>query len=147
MHYFGQAHELNIPVSGQLATDDALQRIGLAFHAVHRRTYGHAMEGDPVEMVNYRVSAVGASSKPELLEQGDGDADALKGQREVFFEDGRLLCPIYERSWLKPGRQIDGPAVVEQIGSTTLLCPRQSARVDSYGNLIITLAEGEVGGQ
>ena len=147
MHYFGQSHELNIPVSGQLATDEALQRIGRAFHAAHRRTYGHAMEGDPVEVVNYRVSAVGISPKPELVEHGDGDADALKGQREVFFEDGRLLCPIYERSWLKPGRQIDGPAVVEQIGSTTLLCPRQSARVDSYGNLIITLAEGEVGGQ
>lgn len=147
MRYFGQAHELNIPVSGQLATDEALRRTGLAFHAVHLRTYGHAMEGDPVEVVNYRVSAVGTSSKPELVEHGDGDANALKGQREVFFENGRLLCPIYERSWLKPGQQIDGPALVEQIGSTTLLCRRQSARVDTYGNLIITLAEGQVRGQ
>ncbi len=147
MRYFGQAHELNIPVSGQLATDEALQRIGHAFHSVHRRTYGHAMEGDPVEVVNYRVSAVGTSPKPELVGHGGGDADALKGQREVFFEDGRLLCPIYERRWLKPGRQIDGPAVVEQVGSTTLLCQRQSARVDTYGNLIITLTEGEERGR
>ncbi len=145
MRYFGQAHELNIPVSGQLATDEALQRIGLAFHGAHRRTYGHAMEGDPVEVVNYRVSAVGSSPKPELVEHSHDDADALKGQREVFFEDGHLSCPVYERRWLKAGRQIDGPAVVEQTGSTTLLCPHQSARIDAYGNLIITLTEGEVG--
>lgn len=143
VRYFGQAYELNIPVDGQLATAEALQRIGLAFHAAHRRTYGHAMEGDPVEVVNYRVSAMGTSPKPELVERWNSDADALKGQRTVFFEKGHLSCPIYERRWLKPGSQIDGPAVVEQVGSTTLLCPRQSARVDVYGNLIITLAEGE----
>ena len=147
LRYFGQAHELNVPVDGQLATAKALQRIGLAFHAVHRRTHGHAMEGDPVEVVNYRVSAVGISSKPELVGGWNSDANAFKGRRDVFFENGRLFCPVYERRWLKPGCQIDGPAVVEQTGSTTLLCPRQSARVDTYGNLIITLAEGEVRGQ
>ncbi len=147
LRYFGQAHELNVPVDGQLATAKALQRIGLAFHAVHRRTHGHAMEGDPVEVVNYRVSAVGISSKPELVGGWNSDANAFKGRRDVFFQNGRLLCPVYERRWLKPGCQIDGPAVVEQIGSTTLLCPRQSASVDTYGNLIITLAEGEGRGQ
>jgi N-methylhydantoinase A/oxoprolinase/acetone carboxylase beta subunit len=94
--------------------------------------------------VNYRVSAVGTSPKLEWVERWNGAANALKGRRDVFFEKGRLPCSIYERRWLKPGSQIDGPVVVEQVGSTTLLCPDQSARVDAYGNLIITVAEGGV---
>jgi N-methylhydantoinase A len=143
MRYFGQAHELNIRIDGQLATVEALQRIGLAFHAAHRHSYGHAMEGDPIEIVNYRVSAVGISPAPEWVEHCSSESDALKGRRDVFFENGRLPCPIYERRRLKPGCQIDGPAVLEQSASTTLLRPGQSGHVDAYGNLII-LAEGEV---
>ena len=143
LRYFGQSHELNIPVNGQLLAPKALHQIGRAFHTAHRRIHGHAMEGDPVEVVNYRVSAVGTSSKPDLTVQRNGNQNALKGQRNVFFENGHLDSPIYERHFLKPGFQIDGPAVIEQAASTTVLCPNQSARVDAHGNLIITLAEGK----
>jgi N-methylhydantoinase A len=142
MRYFGQAHELNIRIDSQLATVEALQRIGLAFHAAHRHSYGHAMEGDPIEVVNYRVSAVGTSPAPVWVEHWNRDGDARKGRRKVYFENGRLPCPIYERRLLRPGCQVDGPAVLEQSASTTLLRPGQSGHVDAYGNLII-LAEGE----
>jgi N-methylhydantoinase A len=101
------------------------------------------MEGDPVEVVNYRVSAVGTSPKPDLVMQRNANKDALKGRRNVFFDSGHLQSPIYERHFLKPGYQIDGPAVIEQVDSTTILCPNQSARVDEHGNLIIALAEGK----
>lgn len=144
LRYFGQAYELNVPLNESLATTEALERLGLTFHAIHRRTHGHAMEGDPVEVVNYRVSAIGTSPKPKLVAPRNGHTDASKGQRDVFFEGGRLACPIYERRWLPPGFQINGPAVVEQVGSTVLLYPHHSARVDTYGNFIITLAEGRV---
>ncbi|MFV2044593.1 MAG: hydantoinase/oxoprolinase family protein [Anaerolineales bacterium] len=143
LRYFGQSHELNIPIDGQLLAPEALHRIGRAFHAAHRRVHGHAMEGDPVEVVNYRVSAVGTSPKPDLAIQRNGNQDVIKGRRNVFFDSGHLHCPIYERHFLKPGYQIDGPAVIEQVASTTLLCPNQSARVDAHGNLIIALAEGK----
>jgi N-methylhydantoinase A len=99
------------------------------------------MEGDPVEVVNYRVSAVGTSPKPELEGQKNSSQDALKGQRNVLFESGHLDSRVYERPFLKPGYQIDGPAVavIEQVDSTTILSPNESARVDIHGNLIITL--------
>jgi N-methylhydantoinase A len=139
LRYFGQAYELNIPLDGQLISPDVMHSIGRAFHAVHRRTHGHAMEGDPVEVVNYRVSAVGTSPKPELEGQKNSSQDALKGQRNVLFESGHLDSRVYERPFLKPGYQIDGPAVIEQVDSTTILSPNESARVDIHGNLIITL--------
>jgi len=147
LRYFGQSHELNIPVDGQLLAPKAMHRIGRAFHTAHRRIHGHAMEGDPVEVVNYRVSAVGTSPKPDLSIQLNGNQDAIKGRRNVFFESGHLHSLIYERHFLKPGYQIDGPAVIEQAASTTVLCPHQSARVDAHGNLIITLSEGKQGTQ
>jgi N-methylhydantoinase A len=137
MRYFGQAHELNVRVDDQQSTAETVQRIGLAFHAAHRHSYGHAMEGDPIEIVNYRVSAAGVGQAPAWVESSAFDGSALKGQRDVFFEDGHHSCPIYDRRSLKPGSQIDGPAVVEQTGSTTLLWPGQSGRLDKYGNLII----------
>jgi N-methylhydantoinase A len=143
MRYFGQAHELNVRIDGELATVEALQRIGRAFHDAHRHSYGHAMEGDPIEVVNYRVSAVGMSPAPVWVERWNSDGNALKGQRDVFFENGHLPCPIYERRLLKPGCHVCGPAVLEQSASTTLLRPGQGGHVDAYGNLII-LAEGEV---
>lgn len=142
MRYYGQAHELNLRVDGRLATAEALQRLGLAFHAAHRHSYGHAMEGDSIEVVNFRVSAVGKGTTPSWVECWEGDNPPLKGERDIYFENGHCLSSIYERRWLRGGSQIRGPAVLEQFGSTTLLCPGQSGRVDEYGNIII-LTEGE----
>ncbi len=141
IRYYGQSSELNIPIQGQLLSADDLHGISLAFHVAHRRTHGHAMEGDPVEVVNYRVSATGTSPELQLVNHWSKDRKALKGRRVVVFRDGSVDSPVYERHALKPGYQIDGPAVVEQIDSTTIICPGQSGRVDTHGNLIITLAE------
>ncbi len=143
LRYFGQAHELNVPVDSPVTTVRALRRIRDTFHTVHRRTYGHAMDGDPVEVVNYRVSAVEAGPEPKWAVHVRGNSSPSKGRRDVFFGDGHLHTSIYERRWLEPGAEIDGPAVIEQVGSTTLLYPYQGARVDEYGNLIITLSGDE----
>jgi N-methylhydantoinase A len=141
VRYFGQSFELNIPIDGQILSDEDIQNISLTFHAAHRRTHGHAMEGDPIEMVNYRVSAVGKSPDLKLKLNNSVGRNALKGRRDVVFREGIIDCPIFERHALTPGFQIDGPAIVEQIDSTTIICPQQSGRVDINANLIITLDE------
>jgi N-methylhydantoinase A len=96
-------------------------------------------------VVNYRVSAIGLSPAPKWSTMPKGAQDAVKGRREVYFEGGFRPCSVYERRRLNPGQEIDGPAVIEQAGSTTLLSCGERARVDPYGNLIITLTNGEVG--
>jgi N-methylhydantoinase A len=144
LRYFGQAYELNIPVEGVFQTPGDVKRIGTVFHATHRRTYGHAMEGDPIDVVNYRVSAIGLSPELEWGGTTHGEQDACKDHRDVYFEGGYRGSSIHERRCLKPGQQIYGPAVIEQADSTTILSPGDRARVDPYGNLIITLTKREV---
>jgi len=144
LRYFGQAHELNIPVEGVLQTAGDVKRIETTFHATHRRTYGHAMEGDPIDVVNYRVSAIGLSPELAWGKMTHGEQGTYKGHRDVYFEGGYHVSSIHERRRLNPGQQIDGPAVIEQVDSTTILSPGDRAQVDPYGNLIITLGKGEV---
>jgi N-methylhydantoinase A len=140
IRYFGQGYEVNVPLAGELSTAVDLEMIASNFHAAHRRAYGHAMEGDPVELVNCRVSAAGLSPKPDLAHTRSLTGRSLKGERDVYLADGYIRCPIYERKHLEPGSHLGGPAIVEQAGSTTLIPPGYSARLDVYGNLIITIA-------
>jgi N-methylhydantoinase A len=145
LRYFGQGYEVNVPVTGRLTARADLEAVAGAFHAAHRRAYGHAMEGDPIEFVNYRVSAIGLSPKPELADTRALDSQpsaerGLKCERDIYLGDGYVHCSVYERKDLKPGNHLEGPAIVEQAGSTILIHPSYSAHVDIYGNLIITLS-------
>lgn len=144
LRYFGQAYELNIPVEGGFQTPEDVKRIGGAFHDSHRRTYGHAMEGDPIDVVNYRVTAIGFNPEFDWGWKTQAGQDAYKGRRDVYFDIGYCESSIYERCRLNPGQQIDGPAVIEQADSTTILSPGDRARVDPCGNLVITLTKAEV---
>lgn len=145
LRYFGQGYEVNVPVHGAVREQADLEAIVLGFHNAHRRAFGHAMEGDPVEVVNFRVSASGLNPKPTLSAPSQGELSvgiesARKGEREIYLEGRFLLCPVYERSLMKPGMQVKGPAIVEQTGSTSLILPNYSARVDVAGSLTITLS-------
>jgi N-methylhydantoinase A len=96
-----------------------------------------------VEIVNFRLTAVGALERPPLprFEAASG-ASAPVTHRPVHFRDRQPLeTPIYERARLAPGQRIAGPAVIEQMDATTLLHPGDRLAVDAVGNLIV-----EVGG-
>ncbi len=139
LRYFGQSYELNVGVKGVIRSARDLKRIGETFHALHRRTYGHAMEGDPVDVVNYRVSAIGSRPASKWSPISKRDQNSLKGRRDVYFEGGFQPCRVYERRRLNLDCEVTGPAVIEQTGSTTILSPGDHARVDDYGNLIVAL--------
>jgi N-methylhydantoinase A len=131
--YRGQAFELNLPLSSVDATDVA--GLAAAFHAAHRRRYGHDLPTRAVEIVTLRLQAVGGVSKPTLtaerLTPGDGSA-AYLGSKQTA--DGEVAC--YERERLHPGATFDGPALVFQLDSTSFLPRGWRAEVDTYGNLI-----------
>ena len=113
------------------------------FHAAHKREYGYDVPGKAVEIVNCRLQAIGRVPRAPLRELvgGGSTADARTGSREVYHsaQHGWLATPVYARSKLAAGTVIEGPAVIEEMSSTTLLTPSQRATVDSIGNLIIKL--------
>lgn len=98
-----------------------------------------------MEIVTIRLSAVGGISRPEL-QRLEADAGAGPGGfRPVYFEEsgGFADCPVYDRSGLGAGARIEGPAVVQELDSTTLLHPGYRADVDGFGNLLIRPSEVE----
>jgi N-methylhydantoinase A len=144
MRYLGQAHELNVPFQGRFTDANAAQQIGDRFEYAHRRIHGHAMKGDPIVIVNFRVTAVGGKPQPNLRIDPNGHTGIQKGFRRVFFNETSARAAVFERAAMGLGSQIAGPAIIEQPDSTTLLHPGQIARVDAQGNLLITLtADGQ----
>jgi len=97
-----------------------------------------------------RVTGIGPIARPALRELPAGDdrpARALSGERAVIFGDKAVKCPIYERARLAPGDVLNGPAIVEEYGATTVVYPGQRIVVDRLGNLILTRAAEEAPGR
>jgi N-methylhydantoinase A len=142
LRYRGQSHELSVGVlSGSLTAAD-LAQLQEQFHQAHIRAYGYAAREDPVELVNVRLTAIGVSPKPRLkaLAKGSGDVGAaVKGYRPVWFSEtsGFTTCPIVDRYQLRWDDIVSGPAVIEEVDSTTVVHPGYAARVDQYGNLLL----------
>ena len=120
-----------------------IDRVLEQFHIKHDRAYGYSAPSEPVKFVNLRLTAIGKIAKPRLRELEGNNieiAAAQKATRFVYFaeSDGYVECPIYDRYLLGPGCVLTGPAIVEEINSTTVIHPGYSAQVDRFGNLILT---------
>jgi len=144
MRYKGQSFEITVPVSGGKITENVINEITRDFDNAHNRLYGYSCD-DPIEGVNFRVSAIGKTPKitPKKLTGEGGLERALKYYRDAFFKkyDGYIETPVYERDLLSSGNVLKGPAIVEQMDSTTVIHPGQVGTVDDYGNLIIEIRE------
>lgn len=140
LRYVGQGHELDVPLDGGTITEASLAAAADRFNELHQQQYGFSSEGEATEIVNLRIGCLGMVSKPEIRQQplkGTGAESALKGERDVYFRGRFLSTTVYDRELLEPGAQIEGPAVIEQKDSTTLLPPESLGRVDGYRNIII----------
>lgn len=137
LRYLGQEHSVTVPINLVEAT---VASILDDFHAAHERTYTFQLDDTPVEFVTYRLTATARVARPELVRlDAEGRSAAAKGMRLVDFgEDGRHETAIYERDQLPPGFAADGPLIVEEPSSTTLVHPGQRLGVDEYGFLRIT---------
>jgi N-methylhydantoinase A len=134
MRYVGQWRSLTVPVSVPADLDDAVNR----FHAEHDREYNYRREGAPVEIYRLSVRAVGVTPKPDLKrhELNGSRAEPFATRRVRFDETDRAVeTPIFLRGDVPAGARIDGPAVVEQLDSTTLVPPGWRAEVDELLNI------------
>jgi N-methylhydantoinase A len=144
LRYYGQAFEVRVPVPDVPLDARHADQVAASFHDAHRALYGYDFRGDdaqPVEWVNLRVSGIGPIQRPELRELPAGDGGARRartGTRPVCFDDGYVDSDIFWRPDLAPGDTVRGPAIVEEYGSTVPIHPGFAARVDGFGNLLVT---------
>ncbi len=142
MRYEGQSYELNIPYFTEIEAHALAQK----FHAAHAQRFGYARTDAPVEVVNLRLTATGATDKPPIQPLPLVDADpsaAFTGQSHVIFEGEALRTDFYRREALCPGNQIAGPAVITEFSATTVIPPNFSAVVDAYQNLILNRTDAD----
>ena len=136
MRYLGQGYDLPVDiVVDPLDLDD----VAAAFHATHDRQYGFARRDQPVELVNIWVSVevdLGAVQLPEVSAAGP---PASASSRSVIFRGQPYETPVFQRQALSADTRLEGPAVVEQLDSTTVLWPGQQATVDRFGQLVIEM--------
>ena len=141
MRYAGQEHAVTIPIDLDRASRDSILD---TFHVAHERAYTFRLADTPVELVTFRLTATADVARPELTPwtaAGRSAETAARGMRVVDFgEDGRHETAVYDRDLLPPGFAAEGPVIVEERSSTTLVCPGQRVRVDDLGFLRITEA-------
>ena len=144
VRYFGQAWEVAVEVPPGPLDRMAAETAVANFHVAHERTYGYSYAHHPeqhIEWVNLRVTGVGPLRRPTIRPLADSTAtDKARTHRQVHFDEGTLTTPVHARDALQPDDCILGPAIVEEYGSTTVVLPRQRARVDAFGNLLIDRA-------
>ncbi|HEX6576947.1 MAG TPA: hydantoinase/oxoprolinase family protein [Jiangellaceae bacterium] len=142
LRYYGQAYEVRVDVPDGPVTQPSADTVAAAFHDAHRRLYGYDFRDDPrqeVEWVNVRVTGVGPIRRPSLPEvaAGKGSEVARTGTRRVHFGEWSDAT-LHDRTRLGSGDVVDGPAVLEEFGSTIPVHPGFSAAVDGYGNILIS---------
>ena len=110
-----------------------------AFHAAHLKAFGYNYDGQQrVEIVNFCVSGFGLIERPVIPRLGGKTAVKPPHRtRPVYFAGTFRDVPIYDRSQLSAGVHLDGPAIVEEFGSTTVVFPGQSLSVDEHGILVV----------
>jgi N-methylhydantoinase A len=135
MRYVGQEYTVNVTIGAEISLDT----IDHDFHETHRIRYGHSTPGAPVEFVNLRLAAmgrVGAGRAP--FQAAEDGQDPLLGRRQVVFSGTEHETEVLLRDHLWPGARLEGPVVIEEESSTTVVPPCYAVDVDDLGNLLVT---------
>jgi N-methylhydantoinase A len=146
IRYAGQSMEVRVAAPAGAVDAAFLAALIDAFHAAHLRTFGYNYAGEQkIELVNFCVSGFGLIERPDIpkLAARGASTSARKSVRPVYFEGAFRDTPVYERAVLPAGFRLEGPAVVEEFGSTTVVFPAQHLEVDPHGILIVRSAQGK----
>ena len=147
LRYAKQGFELTVEFPGTAVSEDAVQQVIAAFHQRHEQLYTYAAPDTPVEIVNLRLHAVGQMDRPSLAPieaAAPGSQPETHQSRPVYFTGPSFVdTPIFARQTLRAGHMLNGPAIVEQLDTTTVVYPGYEVVVDAYGNLLMTRHPGE----
>lgn len=142
MKYVGQGYTLNITVAEEHFSAETLHAIAERFHARHDTLYGFRADEEPAEIINLRLQATGILPKSQSPRQSRGprSPEAARGGTRLAWGDAQQAMQpyhVYDRDRLVAGHVVPGPAIVEQVDSTTCIPPGWLGTVDGYGNLIL----------
>lgn len=141
--YQNQEHTTEVLIADGAITDARLSEIAASFHETYEREYTYRLDA-PVEMVGIHLVAsaeVGKLTMKERAPTGTKAEMALKGSRKVDYAlEGIHEAAIYDGTKLEPGMTFQGPAIVEDPGTTIVVHPGNRAEIDGYGNIHIHLA-------
>lgn len=133
VRYVGQSYEITVPYTPRYREE---------FNQMHLKLYSYSDEERPTEIVNLRVKAVGITDKPTITEREYIREDPSKGRidrKSMVFEGETFPSYVYIRELLEAGNIIQGPALIIDYESTSVVPPNFTCKVDKYENLIITL--------
>ncbi len=140
MRYYRQGYEFAIDVHPEwFKSVSGMERVVAKFKDVHQRNYTFNIDHE-VEIVNLRAIAIGEVPKVELkrhVAAKAGSDSARTGSRQMYHRGQSTTATVYERSRLKSGHRIAGPAIITQADSTTLILPGHYGEVDPYLNILI----------
>jgi N-methylhydantoinase A len=150
LRYVKQYHEVNVEVTKKEIEGCDRESVAQKFHPEHNRLYGYSLEkeGTPIELINLRLLSIGKTVKPKFKQEdydGQDPSNAFKKRRKVYiphkksFED----VPVFDGHRLLYGNRIEGPAIIEQVNTTTFVTPEYCVLCDRYGSYTMVLKSRE----
>jgi len=140
----GQGYELRVDCGLGAIDDGWIGKLRADFHDIHEREYSRRFEESDIEIPNIRVRGIGLMPKlqaPEVEHGPESPEAALRHEAEAWFRVGGTLGAVptryYDRGALKAGNRLEGPAIVNQYDSTTVIPPGLAGRVDRFGGIVI----------
>jgi len=146
MRYIKQYHEVNVIISESEMEPDKIDNVLKRFHKEHNKLYGYSLEDEkaPIELINARLTCTGKTDKPKFMKQkyiGEDASGAIKAQRKVYLPDIKdfELVDVFDGAKLRFGNKIEGPAVIEQVNTTTFVTREYNLICDGYGSYTMYL--------
>jgi len=150
MRYLKQYHELNVIVTKEEIEKGDVNSTASKFHPEHSRLYGYSLEeeGTGIELINLRLLSVGKTVKPKFRQEeyaGEDPAKAFKKERNVWLPLKHVFekVPVYDGAKLRYGNKLAGPAVIEQVNTTTFITPEYNVLCDKHGSYTMYLKTKE----
>jgi N-methylhydantoinase A len=149
MRYVKQYHEVNVVITKDEIEKGALDSIASRLHPEHDRLFGYSLkeDGTPIELINLRLTSIGRTDKPKFEQEKYSETSNLpvKTKRNVYLpvEKDFAEVPVYDGHKLKYGNKIEGPAIIEQINTTTFVTPEYNVLCDKYGSYTMYLKTRE----
>ncbi len=143
IRYHGQIHELTVPLTDHPVSEDALKGVFEDFVKMYVDIYTISLEDHTPEMTSLRVTGVGSIPQYELGAFGGGGEATVLSTRDVLDAGEWRDVEVFDRYSLAAGATIDGPAILEEPGSTVWIATGMSAEVDNFGNIVINTVAGQ----